>query len=119
MDADQSLHIADPCGHCIDGTVFITRRSAKKQFRHSILESWHHSCAYCENDATTLDHVRPRSKGGETKRNNLISCCANCNSKKGSDDWVQWYRRQEFWSAENEATIWIWLHQGDTMEQAC
>ncbi|MHC5182274.1 MAG: HNH endonuclease [Planctomycetota bacterium] len=105
--------------HCIDGTVLISRRRAKRQFRQSILEAWNHACAYCEKPATTLDHVRPRSKGGETSRNNLISCCANCNCRKGSYEWVYWYRTQPFWTAEREATIWIWLHQNDETEEVC
>jgi|TARA_S200002703_G_scaffold110695_1_gene96312 5-methylcytosine-specific restriction endonuclease McrA len=97
--------------HCIDGTVLVSRRHAKRQFRQSILEAWEHRCAYCGKPATTLDHVRPRSKGGQTDRANLISCCASCNSRKGSDDWVVWYRLQPFWTAEAEGTIWLWLHQ--------
>jgi Restriction endonuclease len=97
--------------HCIDGCYLVPRRHAKRQFRQSILEAWEHRCAYCGKPATTLDHVRPRSKGGQTDRANLISCCASCNSRKGSDDWVAWYRLQPFWTAEAEGTIWLWLHQ--------
>jgi 5-methylcytosine-specific restriction endonuclease McrA len=119
MPADQHLRIADPLGHCIDETILINRRSAKKHFRQSILQAWDCSCAYCGKTATTLDHVRARSKGGETTRQNLISCCSNCNSRKGSTDWVSWFRRQSFWSAENEATIWLWLHQDDEIDKAC
>ncbi|NDD44878.1 MAG: HNH endonuclease [Synechococcaceae bacterium WB9_4xC_028] len=95
----------------IDGSILVPRRRAKREFRQSILEAWEHRCAYCDRPATTLDHVRPRSKGGETTRQNLISCCASCNSRKGSYDWVTWYRTQPFWEAEREGTIWIWLHQ--------
>ncbi|AGH57643.1 HNH endonuclease [Cyanophage KBS-S-2A] len=105
--------------HCIDGSILVPRRRAKREFRQSILEAWNYHCAYCNKPATTLDHVRPRSKGGETTRSNLISCCANCNSRKGSYEWVEWYRLQPFWSAEQEGTIWLWLHQDDTTENSC
>lgn len=97
--------------HFIEDCYLVTRRSAKRRFRASILEAWGHRCAYCGQDATTLDHVRPRSKGGQTDRANLISCCARCNSKKGSTDWQEWYRAQSFWDPEREGSIWIWLHQ--------
>jgi 5-methylcytosine-specific restriction endonuclease McrA len=109
--AAYEQRVPDRHHHHIDDTILIDRRSAKRRFRASILEAWEHRCAYCGKPATTLDHVRPRSKGGETTRQNLISCCASCNSRKGSTDWVEWYREQTFWDAEMEGSIWIWLHQ--------
>jgi 5-methylcytosine-specific restriction endonuclease McrA len=114
-----ALHQATLMDHCIDGTILISRRRAKQLFRQSILTAWQHSCAYCGKPATTLDHVRAKAKGGETSRNNLVACCVNCNSRKGSDDWVQWYRNQPFWTAEGEATIWIWLFQDDEIQHVC
>lgn len=32
----------------------------------------------------TVDHVIPRSAGGETTMENLVTACSPCNSKKGS-----------------------------------
>jgi 5-methylcytosine-specific restriction endonuclease McrA len=41
-------------------------------------------CVYCgSNDRLTLDHVIPKSKGGGNTWENLVTCCANCNVKKG------------------------------------
>lgn len=42
-------------------------------------------CAYCGNDKEklTLDHIVPKSKGGETTFDNCVSCCKPCNNKKG------------------------------------
>lgn len=42
------------------------------------------SCQYCGaiNDLT-LDHVTPRSKGGRSSWNNLVTACKRCNTKKG------------------------------------
>lgn len=46
------------------------------------------SCQYChlQLPATdlTFDHVIPVSKGGKTSWDNVVSCCRECNSKKGS-----------------------------------
>ena len=40
-------------------------------------------CAYClENDATSLDHFVPVSKGGETSARNCVPACATCNYRK-------------------------------------
>lgn len=46
------------------------------------------TCQYCdkhfhENDLT-LDHVQPKSKGGENTWENLVAACKKCNVKKGS-----------------------------------
>jgi len=97
--------------HRIDGSVLVPRRRAKREFRQSILQAWEQKCAYCGKEAATLDHVLARSKGGETTRNNLISCCSSCNSRKGSERWVDWYRSQAFWDPEREGTILLWLNQ--------
>jgi len=97
--------------HHICSHQLVNKRSAKRNFRRSILEAWDHRCAYCGAPGDTLDHVRPRSKGGETKRSNLICCCALHNSNKSSENWVEWFRPQPFWTADREATIWLWLYQ--------
>ncbi|QTA89888.1 HNH endonuclease [Desulfonema magnum] len=45
-----------------------------------------HTCAYCGKSSKrlTIDHVIPRSKGGKTDFDNCVSCCEDCNNKKGS-----------------------------------
>lgn len=40
-------------------------------------------CLYCESVKNlTLDHVLPRSRGGQNTWENLATCCAKCNNKK-------------------------------------
>jgi|WetSurMetagenome_2_1015567.scaffolds.fasta_scaffold181245_2 5-methylcytosine-specific restriction endonuclease McrA len=43
-------------------------------------------CQYCGSTDTqlTLDHILPRSRGGESSWENLIAACPKCNSKKGN-----------------------------------
>jgi 5-methylcytosine-specific restriction endonuclease McrA len=41
-------------------------------------------CAYCGRKATTVDHVIPRSRGGEHDPRNLVACCKTCNSVKSN-----------------------------------
>ena len=45
-------------------------------------------CQYCGARGTygslTFDHVVPRSQGGRTEWNNILTACGSCNSKKGS-----------------------------------
>ena len=42
-------------------------------------------CQYCggEPQQLTVDHVIPRSKGGPSSWDNVVTCCAPCNRRKG------------------------------------
>ncbi len=41
-------------------------------------------CLYCgRRGSLTVDHIVPRSKGGETSWENVVACCAGCNRRKG------------------------------------
>jgi 5-methylcytosine-specific restriction endonuclease McrA len=37
-----------------------------------------------DHSELTLDHVQPRSRGGESAWDNLVACCKRCNHKKGN-----------------------------------
>ena len=56
--------------------------------RKNILLRDHSTCQYCGRQFTpselTLDHVFPRSRGGESTWDNLVACCKRCNHQKGS-----------------------------------
>jgi hypothetical protein len=55
--------------------------------RRGIYERDAGRCAYCGKDispeASTLDHVLPRSLGGQSTWENLVNCCVRCNQRKG------------------------------------
>lgn len=40
-------------------------------------------CAYCDDPATTIDHVLPRSRGGRDTWRNTVAACRDCNGRKG------------------------------------
>lgn len=56
--------------------------------RKNILMRDRHTCQYCHKSGAsaelTLDHVVPRSRGGETTWENLVACCHHCNNRKGN-----------------------------------
>jgi hypothetical protein len=109
------------CGsHLIFETHLVTKKQTRKRFRHSILEAWKWKCAYCGKDiakSATLDHVIPRSQGGQTVRENLIACCPECNVSKSDQNVWDWYRSQPFYSLSREALIWEWLYDSPSTEK--
>lgn len=53
--------------------------------RKNILRRDGYRCQYCSRgDVTlTIDHIVPKSKGGDDTWENLVAACVNCNNKKG------------------------------------
>src|ERR671939_1036393 len=56
--------------------------------RKNILLRDRNTCQYCGtalgSSELTLDHVIPRSRGGQSTWENLVACCHGCNRRKGS-----------------------------------
>lgn len=52
--------------------------------KHHILFRDNNTCQYCgkKSDYLTLDHVYPKSRGGEYSWTNIVASCAKCNQKK-------------------------------------
>lgn len=95
----------------------MTRKEAKHLWRKSIKDAWGNCCAYCgrppiDPKSLTLDHVKPKSKGGEDKTSNCVPACKKCNHSKGSEDMFEWYRRQNSYSMEREYKIRCWIEYG-------
>jgi HNH endonuclease len=57
-----------------------------RENRTSIFDRDMYKCRYCEKQLTrftsTLDHIRPVSKGGGNEFDNVITACLDCNSRK-------------------------------------
>jgi 5-methylcytosine-specific restriction endonuclease McrA len=41
-----------------------------------------HTCQYCGAPAENIDHVLPRSRGGQHLWENVVAACRRCNSRK-------------------------------------
>jgi len=56
--------------------------------RLEIFERDEYKCTYCGKELTrmtaTLDHLTPQSDGGEHTKENLVTSCLACNSKRGN-----------------------------------
>lgn len=55
--------------------------------RNKIFSRDQYTCFYCgyagESKELTIDHILPKSKGGDSSAYNLITSCRKCNSDKG------------------------------------
>ena len=91
--------------------IELTPKLAKKRFREHIYEAWNHKCGYCEELATSLDHVVPRFKSGSSNRNNLVPACRRCNTAKASTKMEEWYEQQEFFTQARMDRIKSWMNQ--------
>lgn len=55
-----------------------------KPNRENLFKRDGNSCVYCDAKKNlTIDHVLPRSRGGDNTWENLVTCCIKCNGKKG------------------------------------
>jgi 5-methylcytosine-specific restriction endonuclease McrA len=55
--------------------------------RRSVVARDNYTCQYCGDTPgrglLTLDHIVPRSKGGQTSWENVVAACRTCNMRKG------------------------------------
>lgn len=67
--------------------VRVPRRLFLPLTRRTVLARDHYTCQYCgaqpPKSRLTVDHVVPRSRGGETDWRNVVTACMPCNQRKG------------------------------------
>jgi 5-methylcytosine-specific restriction endonuclease McrA len=65
--------------------VRVPRKVQRKISRRALFARDGWACVYCGTSAgrLTLDHVVPRSRGGESIWENVVTACAPCNLRKG------------------------------------
>ena len=90
--------------------------------RKNILLRDRNTCQYCSvvlpSGELTLDHVIPRSRGGNSTWENLVACCHGCNRRKGNrmlhelDD-MQLLKEPRSFSLHTSRQIMRMLGRGD------
>ena len=75
----------------------------RRYIRKLLADQFGWRCAYCQrplregaedpNDRPTIDHGKPRSKGGRNFLRNLVLACPQCNVRKGDLDLADWLPR--------------------------
>ena len=96
----------------------LSKQSAKRKFKKQIRYGFGGLCAYCRsNRATTVDHLKPKCKGGSSLRSNLIPACSTCNHDKGSEHWLVWFQQQHFYNAVAQELIEEWISNKRFIEE--
>ncbi|HDI79317.1 MAG TPA: HNH endonuclease [Desulfobacteraceae bacterium] len=67
---------------------FVRRPPRPVKFsRQNIYLRDRYTCQYCgrqfPTEELTYDHIIPKSRGGKTEWENIVTCCIECNRKKG------------------------------------
>ena len=90
----------------------LQRREAVKQWRQSIKDAFGCKCAYCgvQSSDLTLDHVHPKTKGGEDLATNIVPACKRCNHEKGSFHWKTWFQGTPDYCEKRATQIEQWTN---------
>ena len=79
--------------HYLHNLITMNSSMSKKLWRKALKEHFDRTCCYCgktyELSKLTLDHVKPRSAGGETIVSNLVPACEKCNQRKASRQYLE------------------------------
>ncbi|MFI9504956.1 HNH endonuclease [Nocardia sp. NPDC052566] len=62
--------------------VRVPYRARVPMTRAALMHRDRYRCGYCGGKAETIDHVIPRSRGGEHSWENCVASCAPCNHRK-------------------------------------
>lgn len=80
----ETMSISRPVVVRLTTYIRLPRDSNRRLTRRTILARDRWTCQYCgSEERLTIDHVVPRSKGGEHTWTNVVACCSPCNHQKG------------------------------------
>lgn len=81
------------------GEPYSVKKSRKATLRQELWERENGLCFYCQKpvaiDASHLDHVIAKSRGGPHGSTNRVLSCARCNSIKGALSLGDWRNKVE------------------------
>jgi len=91
-----------------------------KEVRILVLERDSFTCQYCGRKATVVDHVIPRSHGGNEADENLVASCVTCNAWAGAQLFGSFDEKkktiQKYWAdggSPNRRRVLRYKPQGD------
>lgn len=80
-----TAHHASPLVIRLRYFVRVPRHESRKISRRAVFARDGYECQYCGAAShLTMDHVIPRSRGGGSSWDNVVTSCAPCNLRKGN-----------------------------------
>jgi 5-methylcytosine-specific restriction endonuclease McrA len=73
-------------------------------------------CQYCGKKAESIDHVVPRSRGGEHTWENVVAACSRCNSSKRDHLLDETHLRLHRWPEAPRHLNWVVVSVGHVPE---
>ena len=80
-----------------------------RRWRKSLHTFTNKRCIYCGRKSESIDHIHPRSQGGQTVTQNCVPACLSCNGAKSDIDAFYWYRQQHFYDPRRAMAIRAWM----------
>ena len=82
-------------------------RSRVPLSRRAVFARDDHRCQYCERAAENIDHVVPRSRGGQHVWENVVASCRACNARKEDRFLHETSLRLRRPPAQPHSTLWF------------
>ena len=96
--------------------VKVPYRRAVPVTRRAVFGRDGHQCQYCGSPAESIDHVLPRSKGGDHTWENVVACCRPCNIRKGDRSPAEAGFRLSASPRPPRHYAWIYSSTGDQVD---
>ena len=98
MQSNDVIHLEELCHK--------TKEKKWREYIHNITEN---KCIYCGEISESIDHLKPRSKGGITNLKNCVPSCLSCNALKSDYEVMKWYRKQVIYDPRRAMMIRAWI----------
>lgn len=82
-------------------------------------EYFDNKCCYCEREYESMhqDHFVALTKGGEYSRDNIVPACRECNYRKHTKNFFEWYPQYEHYTKEREQKVLNYLGYKNNTQQ--
>jgi 5-methylcytosine-specific restriction endonuclease McrA len=110
----HSEHLAIPVPNVVRliHFVHVPYRSRAPLSRRAVFARDAHRCQYCNRPAENIDHVIPRSRGGEHIWENVVASCRPCNARKENRYLHETDLRLRRRPVAPHATLWVVANAG-------
>ncbi len=78
----ERLTVEEPSVVRLTRYVRVPQTHRRNLSRRALFARDEHTCQYCGNPADSIDHIIPRSRGGQHVWENVVAACRRCNMIK-------------------------------------